>query len=323
MPNGKQKHLFITGGTGFIGRPLVSYFLSRGYFVSCLTRQPDQRSSHPRLRYVQGDLNNSVVCKVDQPPKLYDAFLHFGALTARKNGRAAYSCNATGTQNLINTFSQQLKNTPFIYASSIAVMDDGSFPNTPKKETQEAKAISLYGQSKLSGEHILLKASRQFQFHPALLRLTTVYGSGDVRGGISLLIKFIKNYPLPFLVTPPSQFNFLYVHDIPVICEKIIEKPLTRSKIYILAEKKSHSLAECCQFISQTFHKKLRCVTLPKGFWNTLCRFSAGLGFNKLFSFQIRCITDNVTWCDSSEITRDYQLEWTSLENGLTHTLKD
>jgi len=44
--------VFLTGATGFIGRPLTQALLERGYHVTALVRRPDSPESHSLLNLV-------------------------------------------------------------------------------------------------------------------------------------------------------------------------------------------------------------------------------------------------------------------------------
>ncbi len=48
--------IFLTGGTGYLGRALLAGLLEAGHQVTVLSRRPDPELEHPRLRWIEGDL---------------------------------------------------------------------------------------------------------------------------------------------------------------------------------------------------------------------------------------------------------------------------
>ncbi|MCK5226763.1 MAG: NAD(P)H-binding protein [Desulfobulbaceae bacterium] len=55
-------NVFITGGTGFVGRNLTAGLVERGHAVTILTRHGKKRTlPHPAVSYVKGDPHHKGV----------------------------------------------------------------------------------------------------------------------------------------------------------------------------------------------------------------------------------------------------------------------
>ena len=51
----QRRCVFITGGTGYVGRPLINLFLERGHEVRALVRPGSEKKLPPGCRPVSGD----------------------------------------------------------------------------------------------------------------------------------------------------------------------------------------------------------------------------------------------------------------------------
>jgi uncharacterized protein YbjT (DUF2867 family) len=56
-------HVFIAGGTGYLGRHLIPILLERGHQVSVLARKGSEKKVHPQCKIVQGDALNADTYK--------------------------------------------------------------------------------------------------------------------------------------------------------------------------------------------------------------------------------------------------------------------
>ena len=52
---GERRSVFITGGSGYLGRPLISMLLERGHDVRALVRQGSEKKLPPGCTPVFGD----------------------------------------------------------------------------------------------------------------------------------------------------------------------------------------------------------------------------------------------------------------------------
>ncbi|MEO8198923.1 MAG: NAD-dependent epimerase/dehydratase family protein [Gemmatimonadota bacterium] len=160
----RNRSVFITGGTGFIGRHVLAALRREGWSnVTCLTRQlpPSLPSSDPDpgWKYLLGDLAH---------PETYasslagvDVVVHLAAATGSASNDALRRINVEATAMLLQACeSQGVRH--ILYVSSIAA----------KYRDLEGYA---YGQSKVAAE----AAVRQSGLEYTILRPTIVLGTGS------------------------------------------------------------------------------------------------------------------------------------------------
>lgn len=144
-------NLAITGGTGFVGGHTLAAAVAAGHRVQALTRAP--RPEQAGVRWIAGSLTDGTALAALCDGA--DAVIHIAGVT---NADAAGFAQG----NILGTaFLRQAAGTlPFVHVSSLSAREP---------------ALSVYGWSKLMGEHVARGAAGPV----AMLRPPAVYGPGD------------------------------------------------------------------------------------------------------------------------------------------------
>nr|MCU0482009.1 NAD-dependent epimerase/dehydratase family protein [Anaerolineae bacterium] len=149
--------IFVTGGTGFLGRHLIPALCREGYTVKVLTRTPDQHpwlSAYKGVSIIKGDLDNLDVLM--NGVQGCDYIIHAGGLFRFWGDETNFMrTNAQGTHNIL-TAAASIPLKRFIHISTIAVIGhphqtdvmDETYPPTP---------TDPYQHSKLQGEQEALR----------------------------------------------------------------------------------------------------------------------------------------------------------------------
>jgi nucleoside-diphosphate-sugar epimerase len=165
--------VFVTGATGYIGRQLVSRFLSSASVeeVICLVRDPLRArllSTHSRLRIIEGDLLDPSSYSAELSGT--DAVVHLAAVTGIAAPQEFWKVNLDGTRHLLEASSSAGVG-HFLFVSSIAARypDQWHYP---------------YAQSKAAAERLVLESP----LHSTIVRPTIVTGpEAPVARGLSKL----------------------------------------------------------------------------------------------------------------------------------------
>jgi nucleoside-diphosphate-sugar epimerase len=135
--------IFVTGGTGAIGRAVVAELLARGFKVAALVRSETQKV--PGARSVVGELRglHKVVHKV----KTCAGAIHL-ASTRSDDVYRVFMDDVLGAAQLAGMF----KDRPIVYASSQTVY---GIPTSNMKETQPLRPVTWYDFGVCAAEHIM------------------------------------------------------------------------------------------------------------------------------------------------------------------------
>ena len=168
--------VLVIGGTGFIGRVLVSQLLERGCEVRVLARRPAQAPRN-RVSYLRGDVTNldALRAAARDVDVVYD--LSSGvAATWDEQLRTAVQ----GAENVATVCLQQGVRR-LIYTSSIAALQlsedrtiDESAGTDPKPHLR-----NLYSRGKVHAEQVLMRLHHERNLPVVILRPGIVLGAGN------------------------------------------------------------------------------------------------------------------------------------------------
>lgn len=171
--------VLVVGGAGYIGSLVIEKLLARGYRIRLLDNlvYGDQAIrellNNPRLEFIEGDCRNiqDVVRAMANVRNIIHLAAIVGDPACAEDGENASQINYAATRMLAEIAAGHgierfvFASTCSVYGASDNVMDEKS----------ETNPISLYAQTKLQSEHVLLDA-RSKSFHPTILRFATVFG---------------------------------------------------------------------------------------------------------------------------------------------------
>jgi nucleoside-diphosphate-sugar epimerase len=186
--------ILVIGGAGYIGSMLCRKLLADGERVRVLDSLVygdfaiKELFGHPRFEFIHGDCRHiqSVVGAVTGVKAIAQLAAIVGDPACEQDKLSALEINYAATRMLIEVAKgHNIERVVFasscsVYGATDELMDELS-PVLP---------ISLYGQTKIESERVLL-AARSEDFHPVILRLATVFGHG-YRPRFDLLVNLLS-----------------------------------------------------------------------------------------------------------------------------------
>jgi dihydroflavonol-4-reductase len=201
-----------TGGTGFIGRRLVTNLVEEGHNVTALVRKTSHKDVLPKgITIVEGDmLDESSLEKVVRGQ---DAVIHLAAYFDfyAKDVRLLYQVNVGGTRSLIYKAARAgVKR--FVYCSTTEVI--GGVKNPPGTEETELRPGWEYSRSKVMGENVVREATKETGIEHVILRPTGVLGDNDTYIFFEFM-KAVNDGALPVLPGGGRNYiMFTHVDDV-------------------------------------------------------------------------------------------------------------
>jgi dihydroflavonol-4-reductase len=168
--------IFVTGGTGFLGRHLLPTLCRAGHPVRVLTRQPEVYpwlNRYPHVEIVAGDLRNRDV--VDRTIIGCRYLIHAGGLFRFwGNAHEFDETNALGTENVMAA-ALKAGVEKAVHVSSIAVIGQPD-PTQIIDESYPPQPVDPYQHSKLRSETIALKTYYEGGIPVVVVRPGAFYG---------------------------------------------------------------------------------------------------------------------------------------------------
>ena len=193
--------ILITGGTGFIGIPLVKKLHELGYELKLLIRENSNLTPFKELNnidYIIGDIQDII--SLEKAVNNVDIIYHLAAYTAiwAKDKSIYYDVNVKGTENIANVALEN--NLKLFYVSSFTAL--GPTPPEAVDETHENENFFMeYEKSKFQAKRLLKeiipKGLKVMIFYPGI-----VYGPGDFNVFGRMLFDVMRGKILPLGVCP-------------------------------------------------------------------------------------------------------------------------
>lgn len=176
FPHNKQKHILVTGGSGFLGGRLVSKLSKyKSFSVVSGSRklQPGLAKVH-NVGWSRLDLTDTA--SIERACKGVDVLIHLAgvdASTCAALPETAFNINTIGTAKILKA-AGKYGVTQFIYMSTAHVY--GENLRSTVDENSSVINPSLYGSSHLAAEHLALHASKKHMMNVTCLRLSNGFG---------------------------------------------------------------------------------------------------------------------------------------------------
>ncbi|MGD0360623.1 MAG: NAD-dependent epimerase/dehydratase family protein [Bryobacteraceae bacterium] len=200
--------ILVTGGTGFIGCHLVERLAAQGQAVRCLVRRSSAAGNLPRdVELVQGDLQSGA--GLSEALRGVDTVFHLAGVTKARTAADYDRGNATATTNLLRAASECGHIERLVHVSSLAAAGP-SAADRALTEQDEAHPISLYGRSKLAGEHAVRQSA--LASRTVIVRPPVVYGPRD--RDVFEMLRTVSRGWMARVGAAPRRFSHIYVGDL-------------------------------------------------------------------------------------------------------------
>ncbi len=297
----KRRTVLVTGGTGFIGRPLCRLFARRPEWrLRRLVRPAPGRALDPDTD-VPGDL-----LRADGIPKFVedgDCLIHLACTTTPRTSDADLAADID--QNLatsVRLFEEFLRRNPgghIVFASTGGDMYSFDPPYAPRRETDPAVPHSGYSTHKLAAEHYLRLLCDRHGGSGTVLRIGNPYGErvSEERGqgliGIAL-VKAMLGHELQVIEPLESVRDYLHLDDLVAAFDAVIGTvpDAGRCRIFNVGSGSGHSIGEVIETVEKITGRPLAWRSVVpaerRPSWNVLDagHFSQAFGWKAAIPFE-------------------------------------
>ncbi len=293
--------IIITGASGFVGKNLSSYLLSKGHVVSHLSlRDPQWRVIIPS----EGEALVHLAGKA-----------HDTSNTSKEE--EYYQVNRDLTIDLFHRFLQS-DIRDFYYFSSVKAVADSV--NGPLGEEINGDPRTAYGKSKFEAEQYLLTQDLPLAKRLFIIRPCMIHGPGN-KGNLNLLYNVVKKgLPWP-LASFENERSFLSIDNLNYLIEKMILASDLQSGIYNFADDATLSTNELIKVIAAVVETKDRLWHIP------VAIIQAGVKLGDIFplplnSERLKKLTESYV-VSNAKIKKSLQIANlpVSIKAGLTKTI--
>lgn len=248
--NNKNKHIVITGASGFVGTNLSKYLELHTYSVQPLSMHTTQWKN---------DINQSANAIIHLAGKAHDT-------SNTSDAKEYFEVNTELSKELFNLFLKSNVSDFFYFSSVKAVADrvDGLLI-----EDVEGKPVTPYGQSKLKAEEYILSQHLPEGKRVFIIRPCMIHGPGN-KGNLNLLYSVVKRgIPWP-LAAYENRRSFLSIDNLNYLIEQMLHSPTIESGVYNFADDEALSTNELVSLIATTSRRKPRLWRINKKLINSM-----------------------------------------------------
>ena len=257
-----QRHILVTGATGFVGAALCTRLSKLGYSVRRAIRGParqlpdDEVVGNMRLTPNWGDALNNI-----------DFVVHLAARThvlrdtARDPLAEYHQINVAATTTLGHA-CVKAKVKRIVFLSSIKVNGESTSGRPPFSESDTPVPEDAYGVTKWEAEKTLRKIAADSEMRLVILRAPLVYGPG-VKGNFQRLMKITaRGLPLPF-GSIRNVRSLIYIENLVDAIIASIEAPITNDKTYLVSDGEGTSTPALIRKIASALGVRPRLFPYP------------------------------------------------------------
>jgi len=254
-----QRHLLVTGASGFFGSEIINAARTSGWHVRAFDRR--LREFHAGVDTIIGNIDDREA--LDQACHGASAVIHAAGLAhvfgrAAKNASLFNEVNEMGTAHLMDA-AVKAGVPKIVLVSSVSVY--GKYTGASCDESQPCHPQGPYAISKWRGE---LRAIEKLQGRSGsltILRFATIYGEGD-RGNVAKLIDSLDRGCFIWPGYGLNQKSLIYKQDAARACVRALDSSRSDIGIYNVSAP-SVTMREIVSAICDALNRPVPRITIP------------------------------------------------------------
>ncbi len=257
------KSALVTGASGFIGQHLINRLEGLGFKINALVRNNKNYNITGNVNIFEGDIFDTDVLEkaVDNVEVVFHLVAKTHDLSNIDNAKEYFMINVEGTRNLLNTcINTNIKH--FVYLSSVKAMAEES--EETLDESNNPNPSTIYGESKLVAERLVVDYGDKYGFKTTVLRLPLVYGPGN-KGNVYKMIQAIDNGRFVMIGKGHNKRSMVYVGNVVDAGIAVIDRKVMGTNVYIVTDGVDYTVRDLYKTIVTGLGKTPFSFYIPMG----------------------------------------------------------
>ena len=259
--------ILVTGGTGFVGGPVLRALSSAGHAVRLALRA--DRPGLPGDAVVVGDIGPSTDWR--RALEGMEAVVHLAArvhvMRDHAGGAAEFRrTNTEGTLQLARAAAAAGARR-FVYLSTIKVNGEAT-TGRPFRADDKPNATDAYSQSKLAAEAGLLEVRG---LEPVIIRPPLVHGPG-AKGNLARFCRLARSgVPMPFGAID-NRRDLVGVANLANLVERCVSHPRAAGQVFLVSDCEAMSTPRLYRLIAGALGRPARMIDVPVTLMRVMAR---------------------------------------------------
>ena len=203
--------ILITGGAGFIGKYLANKLcLENEVTIIDNFYRKNNIELNTKVTIIEQDITKDFEELISKNDIIYHLAAISQVMTSIEDPELTYKVNIEATKNIVAACTKHKKK--LIFASSREVY--GTQKELPVKLNAELNPENPYAASKIAGESLIKSYAKSYGLDYNIVRMSNVYGLGDVERAIPKFIDMFKNNKEVELYGSEKIIDFIYIDDV-------------------------------------------------------------------------------------------------------------
>ena len=320
----ERQIVFITGGTGLVGVPLIFKLLETGYFVKALYRSEKARDKfrmllgyytntvdeiYSKIEWIKGDILDKQL--LEEVIEENDFVVHAAAFVSfkKKDKKRIKTINIKGTENLVDV-SLHRKAKRFIHISSIAAIDCKSSEELCDEKSFPSHFNSIYASSKTKAEFEVWRGFEE-GLKGTVVNPAVIIGPGNWKEGSSKIFKTIDK---GLLYYTEGITGYVDVRDVAECVVYLVNLGITNERFILSSENLSYR--ELITKVASSLGKKVPTKKVSERFIQ-LIRL---LTFNTIVTKEMANSASNVSRYSAEKMIKLWGKEFRRIDEAVEFT---
>lgn len=294
-------NVFITGGSGFVGREIITRLMAENHSVRALVRQAERLADFSGIETVVGDTTKPDTLE----GKLTgcDAVIHLVGIIREFPGRGVTfdKLHTQSTANMLKAAQEQgVKR--YIQMSA----------NGTRKQAETG-----YHRTKWAAEEQVLQSGLDW----TILRPSLIFGPNDMF--VNMLARLVKMLPLvPVMGDGQYHLQPVHVDDVAKSFVAALDNPETLHRTYSCCGPQAYSYNEILDLIGKALGlTRVRKIHQPLGLMKPMVSILQALPFFPMTSDQLQMLLEGNV-CPDNSWSKAFDLELKDFAEGITEYVK-
>jgi nucleoside-diphosphate-sugar epimerase len=261
-----MRRVLITGGQGFIGSSVASYFSSKKVHTRISSRKSSNANAIEEFEHCK---TSDLSANTDWSEALIgvDVVVHCAGRAHILKDTSVDPLEEFRISNRDGTIklgiqAAKLGVKRFIFLSSIGVNGAASLKNQPFSELDEPAPHNEYALSKLEAENALFEISRDTGMEVVVIRPPLVYGYA-APGNFALLVQAVRSrLPLP-LGGIQNLRSMIFIGNLVDFIFQVAVNPKAANQIFLISDDEDLSIGDVIYKISRAMNMRTFLLPFP------------------------------------------------------------